>query len=130
MIFAAEYMPPAATDSFLAVLMYLCVIVAAVAVAWRSIFPLEDKSTPQPLIVSPQQRMATHEEVVQLRNEFEDFKSEQRDANDSLRATIEEAVKTINETGERRITSVHERINQVAVTVGEIRGELRHKGGA
>jgi hypothetical protein len=127
-MFAAttEYMPPPGMNGFLANVMYVCCIIAAIAVAWRSIFPREGKSMPQPVLVKGSTRMATHEELVQLRTEFENFKIEQRTANTDLKKAIEHAVQAINEAGERRIAAIHERINNVAVGVAEMKGELKN----
>jgi hypothetical protein len=68
--------------------------------------------SPQPLIVTPQVRVATFDELSQLRREFEVFRTEQRESN-----------KELLEVGETRSIALHNRINDVLAAVCRLEGK-------
>jgi len=121
---ANEYTPPAGFDGFYADLFYLVASLTAISLGVRAWVPRKTPETPQPLVISASQRMATHEEVLQLRHEFESFKAEQRSANEQLEASIDHAVELINENGEERVTKLHDRINVLVEKTGKIIGQV------
>jgi len=118
----ADILPaPSGTE----VLTFLSCIVLflSIIVLWRKAFGKEER-VPQPLIVSGETRMATHEELLKIDERVSDLEEEFRDEVKELKETIQENYNSQMESAAKGRSGLHKEINDVATTVHRIEGKL------
>lgn len=112
---------PEALASWLAVLTYLCVTIAAVVVAWRYVSGRSDATVikPQPLIVKGADDFATKPELAGLAKKMDDELGRERSARKRIHeeiAGLQGEVKVLANQGEyqsRQLNNLDNKMDQV-----------------
>lgn len=121
----ANLPPPTGND----LLIWLGCLTAMLTIALlvKSLFFAQDK-VPQPLRTQRETRMATWDEVQQVRSEFQEFKRTLTTQHDHLEAKLEDLRAETLDAGEKRASKIHERIDGLAASVNKLCGlcEARH----
>lgn len=93
---------------------------------WKG-FQKAPNAVPQPLQTQRVQRMATFDELVQLRREFEVFREEQRASNQHLLEAGQARADMLREEISDMRENVHSRVNDVLKAVSRMEGKLDHR---
>jgi hypothetical protein len=118
---ASAYDAPAMTVEFLQVGFYLLAGAASVMVIYRQARP---SSVPQPLQTTRAPRMATFDELAQLRREFEVFREEQRESNRHLLEEGQKRADMLRTEITRSTGNLHSRVDDVLRAVSRLEGKI------
>ena len=109
--FLANYIAPPGTGNWLSIAFYIVGLAAAVVVLWKQVSPSPIR--PQPLQVSGTVRMATHDELKQLRDDIDEYKKEAIKRFEKIEHKIDFHYKELIEKGEDRKEEIFVRLNNV-----------------
>ncbi len=85
-------------------------------------FQKSKDAVPQPLVTTRAQRIATFDELSQLRREFEDFRTEQRKSNHEILTEGHERMEILRKDIRDSSTENHKRTNDVLAAVSRLEG--------
>ena len=120
-----EYTPPAMISQWLECAFWIAAFIAAIAVAYNQFF---GGKNPQPFEVKPHQRVATHEELEALREQFLRALTEREESAREFREEIKEDMKSLDLKLSERTGAIFNEIRSMGREVSNLEGRL-HKTG-